>query len=63
MMIVLYQRIGGIGKTKTEEHKKQISKSLIGFKQKQVECPHCGKIGGENAMNRHHFNKCKNITR
>jgi group I intron endonuclease len=58
-----YQRIAGISKPKSEDHKKQISESLKGFKQKQVECPHCGRVGGENAMNRHHFNNCKSITR
>ena len=30
-----------------------------GFEHKQTQCPHCGKFGGSNAMNRYHFNKCK----
>jgi hypothetical protein len=28
-------------------------------KQRIVECPHCGKIGGINAMTRRHFDNCK----
>jgi hypothetical protein len=33
----------------------------FGKKRKQVTCPHCGKIGGENIMPRFHFNKCKKL--
>jgi hypothetical protein len=28
---------------------------------KEVTCPHCGKSGKENAMNRWHFDKCKKL--
>ena len=28
---------------------------------KEVECPHCGKIGGVNAMKRYHFDKCPSL--
>lgn len=30
-----------------------------GYKQEQVMCPHCGKIGGKQAMKRYHFDHCK----
>lgn len=26
--------------------------------QEKVECPHCGKIGGNNSMKQHHFDNC-----
>lgn len=62
-----------IGKPKSEEHKQKMSESKRGFvfseenkqklrKSKQtVQCPHCDKIGGSNAMARYHFDKCKKI--
>ena len=31
-----------------------------GKKRKQIQCPHCGKIGGENIMPRFHLSNCKN---
>lgn len=30
-----------------------------GIKAKQINCPHCGKIGGVNGMRQWHFEKCK----
>lgn len=66
----------------TEDHKKKIALSRIGFKHsdetkerikhtntgsnlgrihKIVECPHCGKCGGQNVMHLHHFSNCKII--
>ena len=30
-----------------------------GFKHKIVECPHCKKTGGSNAMKKYHFDNCK----
>lgn len=54
------------GKNKTEEHIKKISESKKGSvpwnkgkKRKQVECSHCGKIGGDGLMQRWHFDNCK----
>lgn len=57
---------------KTDAHKEQISKSLLGKKKvypknrkprnvefEDVECPHCKKIGKLNAMKRWHFDNCK----
>jgi hypothetical protein len=46
-----------IGKPISEEHKQKLRKS-----KKKVQCPHCDKIGGSNAMVRYHFDKCKKIT-
>ena len=39
--------------------KKGKSNGRLGLKQKQVTCPHCGKIGGINTMKQWHFDKCK----
>jgi len=30
-----------------------------GYKQEQAICPHCGKIGGKQALKRYHFANCK----
>ena len=30
-----------------------------GKKRKRVECPHCGKVGGNGLMQRWHFDNCK----
>ena len=47
----------------TEEHKAKIGASSKGIPkpQKQVQCPHCLKAGGTNAMKRWHFDNCKHI--
>ncbi len=49
------------GYVTSDEAKKKISKSQKGIPkpQKRVSCPHCGKIGGMNAMTHHHFDNCK----
>lgn len=54
------------GKNKSEETKKKISESKKGSipwnkgkKRKRVECPHCGKVGGNGLMQRWHFDNCK----
>jgi len=44
---------------RTEEHKLNYSKSLIGRKKNQISCPHCFKNGGVPAMKRWHFDNCK----
>jgi len=51
-----------LGKTRSEETKKKQSESQKGKKKRDVECPHCGKIGNENVMQRWHFNKCPMYT-
>jgi hypothetical protein len=38
----------------SEENRQKMSKP-----QEQVECPHCGKIGGISNMKRYHFDNCK----
>ena len=39
---------------------KKAGMSLKGKKKSLITCPHCGKIGGGQAlMNRWHFNNCK----
>lgn len=47
--------------THNEETKLKMSAAKIGIKKQQIECPHCGKIGGKPAMIRFHFDNCKDI--
>lgn len=60
------------GKNPSEETKRKISETKKhkyksgelkvwnkGKKRKQIECPHCGKIGGDGLMQRWHFDNCK----
>lgn len=49
-----------LGKLRSEETRKKMSEAHIGYIQTIVECPHCKKEGGVNAMKRWHFNNCKN---
>lgn len=44
----------------SEEHKKKLGDSKRGRVQNKLECPYCGKIGGDAAMSRWHFDNCKN---
>lgn len=65
--------ISSLGKSKSDNHKKNISIGLTGrqFSEEHIrnlsgpkstiECPHCGKIGGVNNMPRWHFNNCKKV--
>ncbi len=46
-----------IGQVRSEEERAKASASLSGRIQTKLECPHCGKIGG-NAMRRWHFDNC-----
>jgi len=48
------------GKEHSDEHKQKLSEANKGVPQEQVECPHCGKIGGISVMKRWHFDNCKN---
>lgn len=48
-----------IGTKHSEETKIKMSEVRKGMKFNIVECPHCGKIGGESAMKRWHFSHCK----
>jgi hypothetical protein len=54
------------GKTKTLEHRKNLSLSHIGnipgnkgMKWPKVECPHCHKMVGSNNPNQYHYDNCK----
>ena len=44
---------------RSEEHNQKIGNAHRGKKQKQVQCPHCGKTGGASVMQQWHFQKCK----
>ncbi|NDB61967.1 hypothetical protein EB001_26535 [bacterium] len=50
------------GRKQTSEHIENKRISNLGKKRKIVECPHCGKTGGINAMHIWHFDKCSMIT-
>ena len=52
-----------LGKLHKEETKKKMSIAKIGKKwdQRNIECPHCNKIGGASNMKRYHFDNCKHI--
>ena len=43
---------------KSKEHKRQL---MTGYKHKIIECPHCGKVGGETTMKRWHFDNCNGL--
>ena len=47
------------GQKQSQEEKRKRSDSMTGRPQQKIECPHCGKIGG-NSMRRWHFENCKN---
>lgn len=47
-----------LGQTRSKEEREKASASLSGRIQTKIECPHCGKVGG-NAMKRWHFENCK----
>lgn len=48
------------GKTHTEESRKKISQSQKGIcRNKEVTCPHCGKVGKSSGMGTWHFDKCR----
>ena len=47
------------GRIVSEEARKKMSDSQKGISKTKVDCPHCGKVGGKPAMNRYHFDKCK----
>ena len=47
------------GRTPSEETKAKISASHLGKECSVIECPHCGKSGGDNNMKRWHFDNCK----
>ena len=41
------------------EHKQKLSKSKKGKIRNKLICPNCGKVGGDSAMKRWHFDNCK----
>lgn len=49
----------GKGRKHSEEAKRKISEALKGNPKPKTTCPHCGKEGGNSAMKRWHFDKCK----
>jgi len=52
-------RLAKIGKPRSEEVRLILSTKQKGINKDVVECPHCNKVGGKPAMNRWHFNNCK----
>jgi len=47
------------GKEVSPETRKKLSEAQKGVPREQVQCPHCGKIGGIGVMTRWHFDNCK----
>jgi hypothetical protein len=47
------------GKTHSEASKDLMSLEQFGVPQEQIQCPHCGLIGGRPNMTRWHFDNCK----
>lgn len=52
-------RAARLGKATSDATKALLSKKLTGYVYQIVECPHCGKHGGETGMKRWHFEKCR----
>lgn len=50
------------GRKQSEEVVNKRVKANTGKKRKLVQCPHCNKIGGVNAMKRWHFNNCPSFS-
>lgn len=52
------------GRVLSDSHKQKIADSHKGKlkkKHNKVLCPHCGKLGGEGALKRWHFDNCKSM--
>ena len=49
---------GPLGLKQSEETKIKKRLKMLGFKYKQVTCPHCNTTGGETSMKQWHFDKC-----
>ena len=48
-----------LGKKQKPEHVESRRLTRIGKKRALIKCPHCNKIGGNNAMKQWHFDNCK----
>lgn len=57
--IAYCKRLDNPVKTKEADLNRSTSQKGISKPQPKVECPHCGKMGANNIMKRHHFDKCK----
>lgn len=55
----MLDKYGVTSNWKRPEHSTNMSKLATLRNTKQVNCPHCGKIGGFVNMRRYHFNNCK----
>jgi len=53
------QKMSEAKQNMSDETRKKMSEAHKGVPQEQVECPHCGKIGGIGIMKRWHFDNCK----
>lgn len=56
---VLKRALSNTGKKRTEEQCAKISAGLKGIKRKEIQCPHCNKIGDSSNMKRWHFDNCR----
>ena len=55
------QRLAVLGRKRSDEDKAKMSASRSGKKQREVECPHCHKVGGITPMKIWHFDHCRGI--
>jgi len=53
------QKMSEAAQNMSPEHRQKLSEAAKGVSQEQVQCPHCGKIGGKSLMARWHFDNCK----
>jgi group I intron endonuclease len=52
-------REANLGKKASDETRARMSRMRKGKTQQVISCPHCPKTGGNSAMKRYHFDRCK----
>lgn len=60
--LTIAQKLRWINNPCTDETKLKMSNIKKGIPKRIIECPHCGKSGGELQMCRWHFNNCKSLS-
>ena len=60
--LTIAQKLRWINNPCTDETKLKMSNIKKGIPKRIIECPHCGKSGGEPQMCRWHFNNCKSLS-
>ena len=60
--LTIAQKLRWINNPCTDETKLKMSNIKKGIPKRIIECPQCGKSGGEPQMCRWHFNNCKSLS-